>query len=164
MTIIERPSPNKSDRRGATVNCIVLHDTGGRTAEGALTWMESPTSGVSSHYVVGKDGQVWRLVPEGECAWHAGESVLFGRKNVNSFSVGIEMVDDNDGDPYPKEQITAVIELCADIYRRHPGVTLHRIIGHEHVAPGRKVDPGRDWPWRSFLLDVAKRLIEDGGA
>ena len=158
MTIIERPSPNKNSRHGIAVDCIVLHDTGGKTAESALTWLTNPASGVSSHYVVGKDGQVWRLVPEDERAWHAGTSELFGRSDVNTFSVGIEMVDDNDGDPYPAVQVASAAELSADIFRRHERVALNRVVGHEQIAPGRKVDPGRDWSWRLFLLDVARRI------
>ncbi|MBI4637669.1 MAG: N-acetylmuramoyl-L-alanine amidase [Candidatus Rokubacteria bacterium] len=156
--VIEYPSPNQNSRQGHAVDCIVLHDTGGKTAEGALSWMASPRSEASAHYVVGRNGTVWRMVADEARAWHAGKSELWGRTDVNTFSIGIEIVDDTDDDPYPQAQLEAVTALCADLCLRHPGILLNRIVGHEHVAPGRKIDPGRDFPWRAFLLDVAQRL------
>ena len=143
--------PSKS-----VIDCLVLHDTGGRTAEGALRWFASPEAKVSVHYVVDTDGTVYGVVPEEDGrAWHAGASSLWGKSDLNSRSIGIEIVDPDDAQPYPPAQMRALIELTADIAARR-GIWLNRIVGHEHVGepPGRKVDPGRDFPWERFLLAV----------
>ena len=159
MDILERLSPHHRSRKsGSVISAIIIHDTGGKTAESALSWFERPGSGVSSHYVIGKDGVVFRCVPEDRAAWHAGVSSLFGKEQVNEFSIGLEIVDDNDADRYPDAQLTAVVELTADLCKRY-GIPLNRVVGHQHIAPGRKVDPGPDFPWEVFLLKVATLLI-----
>lgn len=167
MTITNRLSPNVSrDAHGAPiarklVNAIVLHDTGGKTAEGALSWFASPASGVSAHYVIGKDGAVYRCVPDDLIAWHAGTSVLWGEEHVNRWSLGIELVDDHDGDLYPEPQVGALIDLTTDLCWRYR-IPLNRVVGHEHIAVprGRKVDPGDDMPWFVLLAAVGRRLAE----
>jgi N-acetylmuramoyl-L-alanine amidase len=143
------------------VNAIVLHDTGGKTAESALSWFEDEKSRVSSHYVVDKDGTVYRVVPEELVAWHAGESSLFNEIGVNSLSIGIELVDDSDIDRYPDLQFASLIELCTDICFRYQ-VPLNRVVGHCHIATprGRKVDPGPDFPWFDFLVCLGANVGE----
>lgn len=160
MTIVERPSPNRSPRKpGTPISAIVLHDTGGKNAEGALSWFAAPASGVSAHYVVGKDGAVYRCVADAEKAWHAGISTLWGVPDVNAYSLGVELVDDNDGDRYPDAQVEALIELLTDLCWTHR-IPLHRVVGHQHIAipPGRKVDPGDDLDWFLLLIAVGARL------
>ncbi len=86
---------------------IVLHATVIDLAA-TLSGFERTTSGVSSHYVVGKDGSVFQMVKEADRAWHAGESFWKGRFDINDYSIGIEMVNRNDGiDPWPDEQVNA---------------------------------------------------------
>jgi N-acetylmuramoyl-L-alanine amidase len=161
MTIIERASPNQSVR-SASISAIVIHDTAGKTAESALTWFESPTSQVSSHYVIDKDGSVYRCVPDARKAWHAGESVLHGVRDVNQYSIGIELVDDNDGDLYPAAQMLVVEELTAVLSETYQ-IPLNRIVGHQHISVplGRKVDPGKDFDWFGFLASVAGLMGPD---
>lgn len=163
MTIIEAPVPHKNRRPPVTSpDCLVLHDTGGKTAEGALAWFRDPASQVSSHYLIDKDGTIYRCVPEEERAWHAGHSELFGRPDVNSFSLGIELVDDSDVDAYPAAQLGTLIDLLVDLCRRYR-IPLNRVVGHQHIAPGRKGDPGPDFPWGSVLAQVGARLVAEGG-
>ncbi|MDQ3078262.1 MAG: N-acetylmuramoyl-L-alanine amidase [Pseudomonadota bacterium] len=153
---IDRPSPNH-DERALPVSMILLHYTGMPDAEGAIARLTSPDAGVSAHYVVREDGQVLQLVDEHRRAWHAGKSYWRGITDVNSASVGIEIV--NPGHefgyrPFPDEQIAAVIPLVADIKARH-GIGRGNVVGHSDVAPARKEDPGELFPWHA----LAKRRL-----
>ncbi len=159
MIILDRPSPNCRPRTQGRIDAIVLHDTASQTAESALDWLESPASGASTHYLIDRDGMIYRMVPDALRAWHAGTSSLWGEPDVNEFSLGIELVDIT-GDPYPAPQLDACVQLCSQLVREYPAIWLNRIVGHEHIATprGRKVDPGLDWPWREFLARVAESV------
>ena len=137
-------SPNCDERpAGAVVNCIVLHSTVEPTTEGTMNIFLSPEKAVSSHFVVGRDGRVVQMVPVEKRAWHAGTSALEGVGKVNDFSVGIEMVNLNDGkDPYSPEQMEAVAGIVRLIRSRYD-VSDARIVSHAEVAlpAGRKSDP-----------------------
>lgn len=146
-TIVEHPSPNFNDRKGA-VSHLVLHYTAMQTAESALETLSDPKSGVSSHYLVGKDGTVYRLVAEEKRAWHAGASYWSGQRDINTTSVGIE-IDNPSEEDYPQVQMDAVTALCRDIIRRH-GITAHNVVGHSDVAPARKQDPGHHFDWQGL--------------
>jgi N-acetylmuramoyl-L-alanine amidase len=142
-------SPNHGDRRGRTPDCIVLHYTGMPTAEGALALLCDPGAEVSCHYFVYEDGRIAQLVPEARRAWHAGRSSWAGETDMNSASVGIEIVNpghDGGAPPFPDAQIDAVTRLCADIMRRL-GIPPARMLAHSDIAPGRKIDPGEKFPW-----------------
>ncbi len=148
---IERPSPNYDLRRdGCPIDILVLHYTGMRTAEEALERLCDPTAKVSSHYTIDRDGVVYRHVDEGLRARHAGVSYWAGERDVNSRSIGIELV--NPGHefgyvPFPETQIGALIDLARGILARHL-ITPGRVVGHSDVAPARKMDPGELFPWR----------------
>lgn len=141
-------SPNFEDRKdGIEPSIILLHYTGMPTAELALQRLCDPDSKVSAHYVVDEDGTVYRLVEEGKRAWHAGQSEWQGETDINSHSIGIELVNpghEHGYRPFPEIQIEALIGLCRDICERH---AIKWVLGHEHVAPDRKQDPGELFPW-----------------
>ena len=146
--MIETPSPN-FDTRTLPVTIIVLHYTGMPDAAGAIARLTDPATKVSAHYVVAEDGTVMRLVDEVNRAWHAGKSHWRGIDDVNSASVGIEIV--NPGHefgyrPFPGAQIDALIPLMDEIVARH-GITRGNIVGHSDIAPQRKQDPGELFPW-----------------
>jgi N-acetylmuramoyl-L-alanine amidase len=156
MHFIERPSPN-FDERALPISMIVLHYTGMPDCEGALDRLTSPDAGVSAHYLVDEDGTTYQLVDEEMRAWHAGKSRWRGIKDVNSASIGIEIV--NPGHefgyrPFPDEQIASVIPLVADIKERH-GISRGNVVGHSDIAPCRKEDPGELFPWEA----LAKRRL-----
>jgi N-acetylmuramoyl-L-alanine amidase/AmpD protein len=144
------PSPNCSDRpAGTSVSAVVLHATVVRTTEAAvrilLDTRRPPARRVSAHFVVGKDGQVVQMVPIERRAWHAGPSMLDGVPNVNDYSIGIEMVNANDGeDPYTEEQYRAVARIVRFLRLRY-AIPDRRIVSHAQIAAavGRhnKTDP-----------------------
>jgi len=144
-------SPNFGKRpRGAAgdVTTIVLHSTVIPTLQLTTTaFQRTNPNPVSSHFTVGKDGSIIQNVSTFDRAWHAGKSWdAAGRNNVNDYSIGIEMVNLDDGkDPYTDAQIQAVCGLIAEMKRRFP---IKQIVSHEFIAqpPGRKDDP-KGFPW-----------------
>jgi N-acetylmuramoyl-L-alanine amidase len=147
------PSVNFGDRaRERLPDMIVLHYTGMPDVEGALARLCTAGTDVSAHYVVLEDGRVVQCVQEAKRAWHAGVGTWAGEDDINSCSIGIEIVNRGHdwGYPdFPLRQIAAVIALCRGIILRRniPG---HRVIGHSDVAPARKKDPGEKFPWHSL--------------
>jgi N-acetylmuramoyl-L-alanine amidase len=147
------PSPNYGDRNKSRLpDMIVLHYTGMPDVEGALARLCKAGTEVSAHYVVLEDGRVLQCVPESKRAWHAGKASWAGEEDVNSCSIGIEIVNRGHdwGYPdFPLRQVAAVIALCRGIILRRD-VPAHRVLGHSDVAPARKKDPGEKFPWHSL--------------
>lgn len=154
------PSPNRNKRPAVPLRAIIIHDTGGSTLAGAVSWCLNPASNVSYHYIVDLDGSIVQLVPESERAWHAGRAAYPGEdeSDVNGTSIGVAMVNDG-AKPYPDAQVRATAELCSAILLRNWGFSLEpeRIFGHAAVAipKGRKNDPHALFPWERFAELVA---------
>lgn len=152
LTIIQAPSANFNERLHP-LDMLVLHYTGMQDGPSALARMqEDKEPRVSAHYMVEEDGRVFALVPEEKRAWQAGRSWWRGDEDLNSRSIGIEIV--NPGHewgyrPFPEAQIAAVIELCQGILSRWP-IPQNRIVAHSDIAPDRKEDPGELFPWKRF--------------
>lgn len=158
----ETPSPNFNDRK-TPLSLIVLHYTGMESGAAALARMCDPDVSVSAHYMVEEDGTICRLVAEEKRAWHAGVSSWRGERDVNSASIGIEIVNGGHdfGLPdFPDVQIDAVTELVRDIMGRH-GIAPRDVIGHSDVAPGRKTDPGEKFPWPQLAGAGAALALPD---
>jgi N-acetylmuramoyl-L-alanine amidase len=153
LHFIERPSPNHDPRpAGTPIDILVLHYTGMRSAEEALARLCDPEAKVSAHYTIDRDGRLYRHVDEARRARHAGVSWWAGERDVNSRSIGIELV--NPGHefgyvPFPEAQIDALLELSRSILARHP-IPRRRVVGHSDVAPARKMDPGELFPWQTL--------------
>lgn len=145
-----RVSPNFGPRReGMSPDCLILHYTGMETGEAAEAWLCAPESEVSSHYLVHEDGRIVQMVREADRAWHAGRGSWKGVSDVNSFSIGIEIVNPGplaDFPPFPDGQIETVALLARDICARW-SIVPERVLAHSDVAPGRKSDPGEAFPW-----------------
>ena len=152
MKLIEHPSPNHAPRSDRPVDILVLHYTELPLKESLDILGDDKREGrVSAHYVLDLDGTAYRLVPEDRTAWHAGKSWWRGREALNATSIGIEIVNlHGDRHDYPAAQITALIELCTGIIARHPGIVPRNVVGHSDVAPQRKIDPGRRFPWKTL--------------
>lgn len=159
-------SPNANPRpEGLEPSLVVLHYTGMIDGPTAISRLKDPGAKVSAHYVVEEDGRILRLVEESQRAWHAGVSFWRGITDVNSHSIGVEIVNGGHdfGLPdYPELQIEAVIDLLSDILRRRRIPSIG-VIGHSDVAPARKDDPGEKFPWRRLAqarVAVAPRVEE----
>lgn len=157
-------SPNFGPRpAGTPVDMLVIHYTGMPTAEAALARLVDPAIEVSAHYVIDEDGTLHTLVDETMRAWHAGESFWRGETDVNSRSIGVELV--NPGHefgyrPFPEAQMAALIALARDILERYP-IPPVNVVGHSDVAPRRKTDPGELFDWRR-LAAAGVGLWPDG--
>lgn len=154
MKIFQTPSPNFDDRT-LPISLLILHYTGMETGEIALERMTDAEAKVSAHYMVEEDGRIFQLVDEKKRAWHAGVSEWQGETNINSNSIGIEIVNgghdhlnaDGSLPDFPDVQINAVIALSKDIIKRHGNLT---VLGHSDIAPARKIDPGENFPWQGL--------------
>ncbi|MEE9434120.1 MAG: N-acetylmuramoyl-L-alanine amidase [Sphingorhabdus sp.] len=167
--MIWTPSPNFGERK-LPVTILVLHYTGMQDGASAIDWLANPKSGVSAHYVVAEDGQVVHMVREEQRAHHAGRSHWRGVTDVNSASIGIEIV--NPGHewgyrPFPEEQMDAIVPLVAEIVKTY-SIEPRNVVGHSDVAPARKEDPGELFDWEMLArLGLAvsrpkKNLIDSG--
>jgi N-acetylmuramoyl-L-alanine amidase len=157
-----RPSPNFGERKdGKTVNALIIHYTGMKTAKGAEDWLCADESQVSAHYLVYEDGHIVQMVREADRAWHAGKSFWQGERDMNSLSVGIEIANPGHHGylDFPPEQIDAVIRLCRGIIRRHK-IIPERVLAHSDIAPGRKVDPGEKFPWAQLAGKGVGNFVE----
>ncbi len=143
LTISHHPSPNFNRRPdGVLVDTVIIHATVCNTLKEVIDLFSNIASQVSAHYSIDRNGSIVSHVSEELRAWHAGQSIMpDGRPSVNDFSIGIELVNLNDGfDLYPDQQIEALNNLLARISSRHP---IKFILPHYQVAhpPGRKSDP-----------------------
>ena len=155
------PSPNFGPRpSGATVDLIVIHSIslppgqyGGDEVQqlftNTLDWRAHPYFDtikgmeVSAHFYIRRNGELWQFVSCDERAWHAGSSHYRGRSNCNDDSVGIELEGTED-DAFEAAQYETLASLCAALSQRE---AIKHVAGHEHIAPGRKADPGTGFDW-----------------
>ncbi len=149
--VVLLPSRNRTRHKGRRkIDLVVLHSTGPGGLPSGVDWLRKADrpNRTSAHYVVGKGGEVVQLVPEKDAAWHA-VGRWRGRGAINLRSIGVELVNDNDGvDPFPKEQLESALWLCARTCKEW-GLNPLDVIGHFNVDPKRKVDPA-GFPWLEF--------------
>jgi len=109
---------------------------------------------VAAHFVVDQAGVICQFVPVARRAWHAGISSWQGIERCNDYSVGIEMLGD-ENTAFTDAQYRETARLCRALMGRFPDVDASRIVGHSDIAPGRKWDPGRQWDWAYFRRSLA---------
>ncbi|WP_375465694.1 N-acetylmuramoyl-L-alanine amidase [uncultured Methylobacterium sp.] len=157
------PSPNHGERVGSRPDMLILHYTGMAGAAAALQRLADPIAEVSAHYVVLEDGTVVQMVPEGRRAWHAGLASWHGERDVNSRSLGVEIVHPGHAGglpPYPEAQMTAVIALARDLVARW-SIPAERVLAHSDIAPDRKEDPGETFPWARLAAAGVGHLVPE---
>jgi N-acetylmuramoyl-L-alanine amidase len=133
-------------------NFVILHHTAQNSCEQTLVTFTTVKSQVSAHYVVCKDGTIHHMLNDYLRAWQAGVSKWGNATDINSLSIGIE-IDNNGFEPFTEPQITSLLGLL-DRLKRAYSIPTANFIGHADIAPGRKVDPNRYFPWQ--------RLAEKG--
>jgi N-acetylmuramoyl-L-alanine amidase len=140
-------SPNH-EPRNARVSMLVIHATVG-SYESSLSWLCSPVSKASTHYLIRKDGYIAQLVADHRAAWHAGRSAWHGQIDLNECSIGVELENANTGrDPYPPAQLAAAHWLCQSLIATY-NIERADVVRHLDIAipRGRKSDPaGLPWP------------------
>ncbi len=131
---------------------IIIHYTGMQTEEAAFKQLCDPDKKVSAHYFINENGETLNLVDDSKRAWHAGISYWEGITDINSHSIGIELVNPGHEFGYrdfPKKQIAALTNLCMRLIDKY-NIPAHRILGHSDIAPKRKEDPGELFPWKQL--------------
>jgi N-acetylmuramoyl-L-alanine amidase len=125
---------------------IIMHYDGASNASSAIAWMRAQDSKVSAHLHISREGVITQLAPFNIKCWHAGVSFWAGLNDLNSHSIGIEF--QNRGlEIYSDKQLDAAIEVCKAIIAHYP---IRAILGHSDIAPERKEDPGKQFPWSKF--------------
>lgn len=173
------PTAHCDERPGATpIELVVLHGISLPPGRFGGPWVEALFTGrlptehhpyfagleglrVSSHLLIERTGRLTQFVPLTRRAWHAGKSRFGGRRRCNDFSVGIELEGD-DGTPYTEPQYATLVPLLESLLGTFEALTPDRVVGHCHIAPERKTDPGRafDWPRLSRTLGVPGPRVE----
>ena len=159
-----QPSPNCDARADATVvDLLVIHNISLPPGQFGGPWIEDLFANrldpnahpyfrqlqalrVSAHFLIRRDGSLLQFVPTVMRAWHSGVSTFNGRDRCNDFSIGIEL-EGTDFTPFDAAQYTTLAALTAALLARHP---LANVVGHEHVAPERKTDPGPFFYWETY--------------
>jgi len=161
-------TPNQDERPGgATIDLLVIHGIslppglfGGNYIDALFTnnidpeihpyFREIAGLKVSSHVLINRAGEMTQYVPFNRRAWHAGVSTFRGRTCCNDFSIGIEL-EGCDDQSYTVDQYTVLAGLSRTLCGQWPAITQDRIVGHCHIAPGRKTDPGPSFDWQYYF-------------
>ena len=112
---------------------------------------------VSSHLLIRRDGEIVQYVPFNKRAWHAGVSEYQGREVCNDFSIGIEM-EGSDFEAFTEEQYSALESTIKILLESYASLSANKITGHEHIAPGRKTDPGPFFEWQKLSKSLSANL------
>ena len=162
------PSPHFDERPSNEISLIVIHAISlppelfnalpvmaffqGTLDTGTDPYFEAVKDvWVSTHLVIGRQGEVYQLVPFDKRAWHAGESEFEGRSRCNDFSIGIELIGPEEG-PFTDRQYQSLAKVCSEIYVSY-AIEPGHIVGHREIAPGRKIDPGTDFEYERIRPD-----------
>lgn len=165
-------SPNVSERAETEISLLVIHNISlppGQFGTGCVQrfftnqlppgehpyFKEIEGLEVSSHLLIERTGKVIQFVSFDKKAWHAGRSCFNGRDNCNEFSIGIEL-EGTDEIPYSSQQYEALARITRVLQQQYPEITQDRITGHEHIAPGRKTDPGQAFDWTRYLAMLSE--------
>ena len=154
--MIKLKTQNYEISNNRKIEYIIIHYTDMKTLGLAIKRLQSGIAKVSCHYIISKRGTVYQLVQEKDIAWHAGISKWGKDVNLNNKSIGIEL-DNNGSENYPVKQIKSLIKLLRKIKKRHK-ISKNKVLGHSHIASGRKIDPGPKFPWKMLFNEKLSNL------
>lgn len=154
MTILQMPLKHYNSRRGRPIDAIILHYPAPNLAHKHPYSVDAIHQSLnkhklSYHYYITQNGHVVQFVPNEKRAWHAGRGSLHGEDDPNTYSIGV-CLQNNGGEPYTLRQMQALAKLCSSLCKQH-SIPFNRIVGHEHVSPKRKQDPGGHFNWVWFF-------------
>ena len=129
-------------------NFVVIHHTAQNSCEQTLKTFTTSSAQVSAHYVICKDGTIHHMLNDYLRAWHAGAGKWGNSTDINSNSIGIE-IDNNGFEAFTEAQINSLLRLLT-ILKKEYNIPAANFIGHADIAPGRKVDPNRNFPWQQL--------------
>ena len=129
-------------------NYVIIHHTAQKSTEQTLKTFTLPRTQVSAHYVIGRDGAVYQMLHDLLRAWHGGAAKWGNLTDINSASIGIEL-DNNGLEPFSETQINSLLNVLTKLKKSH-GIPPANFIGHSDIAPGRKVDPNINFPWKTL--------------
>lgn len=156
--VVDRSSGNENVRnRGVwKIQGVIIHHTGDTRTSGLVRYFTRANErGVSCHYLIAPDGTIYQIVRDELAAMHAGKATFRGTDRVNEITIGIELVHDGQNTtPFPDEQISALERLSLYLAEQY-GLTASDFVGHAEVAPGRKFDPAKTFPWKRFRETLA---------
>ncbi|GLS82262.1 1,6-anhydro-N-acetylmuramyl-L-alanine amidase AmpD [Paraferrimonas haliotis] len=170
-SVIQKSSPHFDARPDPTdISLLVIHNISLPAGEFSTPYVDRLFMGciesscpaslqeliglrVSAHLFIDRQGVITQYVNLLDRAWHAGVSEFEGRSRCNDFSIGIEL-EGTDSQPYEEAQYHSLDKVTRHILDKFPKITLDRIVGHEHIAPGRKTDPGEGFDWRRYLSQL----------
>ena len=144
------PNFNPKKRIFKKIKFIIFHYTGMKSESGAINKLTNIQSEVSSHFLIKKNGEIIKLVPDLYIAWHAGKSSWKNYKSLNKNSIGIEITNPGHEFGYKKfskKQISSLLKLSKFLIKKY-NISLKNILGHSDIAPQRKKDPGEKFPWK----------------
>ena len=141
-------SPNFDQFLNRNIKYIIIHYTGMKNQKVAIKRLQSKVAKVSAHYLISKRGTIYQMVEDQNVAWHAGKSRWEKDVNLNSKSIGIEIVN-NGNEIFPNNQIKKLADLLKFLKKKYK-IKKKYVLGHSHIAPKRKIDPGPMFPW-NFL-------------
>jgi N-acetylmuramoyl-L-alanine amidase len=141
---------DSNKRKSKQIKFLIIHYTGMRKETEAIERLTNIQSGVSSHYLIKRNGDIIVMVPDFYVAWHAGKSSWKIFKSLNKYSIGIEI--SNPGHEYnyinfSKKQIQSILYLTKSLMKKYK-IQSSNILGHSDIAPFRKKDPGEKFPWK----------------
>ena len=154
MKITSYFSPNysKKTRLKKDIKFVIIHYTGMQSEVESFKRLMDPQYKVSSHYLINRKGEIIQMVKEKNIAWHAGKSRWKKFKNLNNYSIGIELVNKGHQFGYQnfsRQQISSLIKLCTKLKKKYL-IKKENFLGHSDIAPLRKADPGEKFPWKKL--------------
>ena len=152
ITLDLSPNYSKKRRQKSEIKFVIIHYTGMQSEIESIKRLKDPKFKVSCHYLISRKGAVTQMVRDENIAWHAGKSKWKGFRNLNNYSIGIELVNKGHQFAYQSfshQQISSLIKLCKKIKKKYH-IKKENFLGHSDVAPLRKVDPGEKFPWKKL--------------
>ena len=148
------------DQRKFDISLVIIHFTETKTFTDALNLLTSKERKVSCHYLIDKSGDIFNLVDLDKRAWHAGESMWGNYDDINSRSVGIEIVNSGEiiTENYTSKQLGSLSDLLIKLLKEY---NIENILGHSDIAPIRKIDPGVHFPWQKIYKNLGLEWVKD---